>query len=79
MTEKSIEKIDQPERHDPVSPRQVAPWPHVELEDNLDRSQLVRELIAQHPGATADEIAALLQERGVEVSSTLVLQELARR
>lgn len=78
MQAKTIQNIDQPERHDPVSPHQVGPWQHVELEDNFDRRQMVRELIAQHPRATADELGRMLNERQIEVSSTLILQELRR-
>ncbi|HET6883590.1 MAG TPA: hypothetical protein VFI31_25785 [Pirellulales bacterium] len=78
MEPKTIQHIDEPERHDPVSPRQVAPWQHVELEDNFDRRQLVRNLAAQHPDASADEIARMLKERQIDVSSTLILQELSR-
>jgi hypothetical protein len=71
--------IDEALRHPTVSPRQVGPRQDVELEDNFDRRQLVRELIAQHPDATADDLARLLEERKIKVSSTLVLQELQRR
>lgn len=76
MPEKTIHNIDEPEGHDPVSPRQVAPWHEVELEDQLDRRQLVRDLIHEHPDATADDIARLVANRQIEVSSTLILQEL---
>lgn len=78
MEQKTIRNIDEPARHDPVSPRQVAPWQHVELQDQLDRRQLLRDLIAEQPDATADELSRVLKERQIEVSSTLILQELAR-
>lgn len=71
--------IDESLRHGAVSPQQVAPWPEVELQHNLDHRQLVRDLIAQHSDATADEIERMLEERGIKISSTLVLQELQRR
>jgi hypothetical protein len=79
MQPKTIVNIDEPERHDPVSPRQVAPRQDLELEDQLDRRQLVRELISAHPTASADEISRMLQQRRIEISSTLILQELQRR
>ena len=79
MEPKTIQNIDEPERHDPVSQRQVAPRQEVELEDNLDRRQLVRDLIALHPSATADDIVRMLRQRQIEVSTTLVLQELQYR
>ncbi|HQU44362.1 MAG TPA: hypothetical protein PK867_16195 [Pirellulales bacterium] len=79
MERKTIKNIDEPERHDPVSSRQVAPWQKVELEDNLDRRQLVRDLIRERPDATADDLAKLLAERRIAVSSTLILQELQRQ
>ena len=79
MDEKIIYNIDEPERHDPVSPRQVAPWHEVELEEQLDRRQLVRDLIREHPDASADDIAGLLGKRKLHVSSTLILQELQRK
>jgi hypothetical protein len=79
MQAKTIQNIDQPERHDPVSPHQVGPWQHVELEDNFDRRQLVRDLIAQYPDASADDLGRMLKERQIEISSTLILQELQRR
>jgi len=79
MQAKTIQNIDQPERHDPVSPHQVGPRQHVELEDNFDRRQLVRDLIAQYPDASADDLGRMLKERQIEISSTLILQELQRR
>jgi len=78
-TENTDERIDEPLRHGSVSPQQVAPWPEVELETNLDRRRLVRDLIDQHPGATADDIARMLAEKRIEISSTLVLQVLQRK
>ena len=72
------DRIDESLRHPAVSPRQVGPQPEVELEDQLDRPALVRELIDQHPDATADEIVAILAQRQIEVSSVLVQQELQR-
>jgi hypothetical protein len=77
MEQKTVRNIDQPERHDPVSPRQVAPWQHVELEGQLDRRQLLRDMIANHPDASADDLTRMLGERQIKISSTLILQELA--
>lgn len=63
--------------HDAISPRQVAPIPHVEIEhEHLDVMELVREAIHDHPGAEADEIVRLLAEKQIQVSPTLVLQQL---
>lgn len=65
-------------RHDPVSPRQVAPIPHIEIEqEHLDPVDLVREAINDHPGASADDIVRLLEEKQIHVSATLVMQQLA--
>ena len=72
------DKIDESLRHPAVSPRQVAPQPEVELEDQFDRGAMVRQVIEQHPDATADEIVGMLAQRQVEVSSALVQQELQR-
>lgn len=79
MREKTICNIDEPERHDPISPRQVGPRQHVEIEDRFDRRKLLRDLIAQHPEATADDLTRLLKKRHITVSSTLILQELTPR
>lgn len=70
--------IDEALRHPTVSPRQVAPRQDVELEDNVDRRQLIRDLMSSHPGATVDDLARLLGERGIDISSTLIHQELSR-
>lgn len=70
--------IDESLRHPAVSPRQVAPQPEVELEDQFDRGAMVRELIDQHPHATADDIVSMLAQRRIEVSSAVVQQELQR-
>lgn len=78
MEQRTIHSIDRPARHDPISPRQVAPRQHVEIEGQLDRRQLVRDLIARHNGATADDLARILKQQNIQVSSTLILQELSR-
>lgn len=65
-------------RHDAISPRQVAPIPHLETEqEHLDVMELVREAIHDHPDASADDIVRLLAEKQIQVSPTLVLQQLA--
>jgi hypothetical protein len=65
-------------RHDAISPRQVAPIPHIETaQEHLDVRELVREALNDHPGASADEIVRLLAEKQIQVSPTLVLQQLA--
>ncbi|HWB10749.1 MAG TPA: hypothetical protein VG826_16080 [Pirellulales bacterium] len=69
--------IDEALRHPTVSPRQVGPRQEVEL-DNFDRREMVRKLIEGHPGATADELVRMLRERQIDISSTLVHQELSR-
>lgn len=71
--------IDEALRHPTVSPRQVGPRQNVELEDNLDRRKLIHDLIEQHPGASADDLMRMLRARNLEVSSTLIHQELSRR
>ena len=70
--------IDEALRHPTISPRQVGPRQDVELEHNVDRRELIHKLIESHPGATPDDLMRMLQERQIDVSSTLVLQELAR-
>jgi hypothetical protein len=66
-------------RHDAVSPRQVAPLPHVEIQqEHLDMSELVSEAIADHPDASADDIVRLLAKKQIHVPATLVLQLLSR-
>jgi hypothetical protein len=72
------DEIDEALRHPTVSPRQVGPRQKVELEDNFDRRELVRRLIVSHPGATADDLVRILRERQIDISSTLVHQELSR-
>ena len=69
---------DPVEPHDPISPRQVAPNPHSELDANVNRRQAVLEELRAHPQATADEIVALLAGRRIEVSPVLVMQEMMR-
>lgn len=73
------EPINESLRHAPISTRQSAPRPDTELSADLDHPQIVRDLIAQHPGATADDITRMLAEKHIKISSTLVLQELAAR
>ncbi|HVX13779.1 MAG TPA: hypothetical protein VHC22_21535 [Pirellulales bacterium] len=79
MEPKTIQNIDEPDRHDSESPKQVAPPHEVELADNFDRRQMVRDFVAQHPDASADDVVRAFHERRVDVSTTLVLQELERR
>jgi hypothetical protein len=54
----------------------VAPNPQSELDANVDRRQAVAEAIRAHPTASADEIVSELAKRQIEVSATLVMQEL---
>ncbi len=61
--------------HDPVAPRQVSPIPQSDLDANVDRIKAVREAITAHPEANVDEIVALLAKQQIEVSGTLVMQE----
>jgi hypothetical protein len=70
--------IDEALCHPTISPRQVGPRQDVELDDQVDRRELIRNLLEDHPGATPDDLVRMLHERQIEVSSTLVLQELAR-
>jgi hypothetical protein len=70
----SIYDPDSP--HDPVAPRQVSPNPQSDLDAAVDRIQAVREAIKAHPDAGADEIVALLAAQQIEVSGTLVMQEM---
>lgn len=67
---------DPVEPHDPVSPRQVAPHPQSELDANVDRRRAVIEAILRRPEASVDEIVAELAQRQIDVSATLVMQEL---
>ena len=64
--------------HDAVDPEQVAPKPWYETAAGLDRAAVVYKKIRQHPEASADEIVNLLAQEHVEVSATLVMQEMAR-
>lgn len=61
---------------DPVAPRQVSPIPQSELDANVDRIKAVREAIKAHPEAGVDEIVSLLAAQQIEVSGTLVMQEM---
>lgn len=70
--------FDPVEPHDPISPRQAAQNPRSELAANVDRRRAVREALRQHPQAGIDEIVGELARRQIEVSATLVMQELAR-
>ena len=67
---------DLAEPHDPISPLQVAPTPQSELDANVDRLSVVRAAIREHPQASVDEIVDELAKRQIEVSATLVMQEL---
>lgn len=67
---------DPVEPHDPVSPRQVAPNPQSELDANVDRRRAVVEAIRANPTASADEIIGELAKKQIQVSATLVMQEL---
>ena len=67
---------DPVEPHDPVSPRQVAPNPQSELDANVDRRRAVVEAIRTSPTASVDEIVGELAKRQIQVSATLVMQEL---
>lgn len=67
---------DPVEPHDPVSPRQVAPNPQSELDANVDRPRAVAEAIRAKPTAWVDEIVDELAKKQIQVSATLVMQEL---
>jgi hypothetical protein len=79
MKPKTIQNIDEPDRHDSESPKQVAPRHEVELADNFDRLEMVRDFVSQHPDASADDIVHAFEERRIDVSTTLVLQVLEQR
>jgi hypothetical protein len=64
--------------HDAVDPKQVASKPWYETAAKLDRADLVQQVIGRHPTKNADEIVDLLAKEHVEVSATLVMQEMAR-
>lgn len=67
-------------QHDSVSHEQVAPLPHVEVDQqHLDRRALISDALRSHPQASPDEIVEMLAQRNIEVSATLVLAEMARR
>ena len=71
-------KNDATMKHDAVDPEQVAPKPWYETAAGLDRVAVVEQKIREHPTASADQIVALLAKEHVEVSATLVMQEMAR-
>lgn len=64
--------------HEPVSPNQVSPIPKSTLNANVDRAKAVRQVIEAHPGAGVDQVIALLAKQQIQVSATLVMQQLMK-
>lgn len=65
-------------KHDAVDPNQVAPKPWYETAAGVDRAAAIEQVRRRHPSANVDEIVAMLAEENIEVSATLVFQQLAR-
>ena len=62
---------------DPL-PESAAPVPQTDLDSHVDRVAAVRNAVQARPEASVDEIIAMLAERKVAVSATLVMQEVMR-